>query len=160
MKKLRVVLGAAAVLLAAFFLLTRETPPCRPHDGSLEFWIGDHITEEELRGRETLPGGGDSVIFYGTGYQKEEPRRDVLFSACPCRDGDFVITRIEATDPAVRFFGLTPEASPEELQCILVPMGYTVREEPDGLTARKSGIAVTLKKGEPPALLIAAESPP
>lgn len=129
--------------------LTSE--PFMPEQTSLDLWILQDTEPLDLSEYESIPGWFGAEEIYGKGYEQifvdgegfTDPDHYVkyLISAWPdYADGGEYITKITITDPAVTFFGLNVESSPEEFDRVLSGKGFLRKkniDSPDIVTEYK-----------------------
>lgn len=150
MKRIRL----AALLCALLLLLAGcAKAPEKPADTTLEFWIGDPVTETTFSGfteRYGLMGGRE---YYGTGYvpgvdeggQQTDPEQKVIYTVTAFPDyssGKHAVTRITITDPAVTVFGLNCSSAAEEWDAVFREMGWETED------LGNTGIARAAVKGK------------
>ena len=112
----------------------------RPEDTNLEFWITENVTDYDFSEYTYVPDWGIGS-YYGKDYSPVavtvnrypvEPEHCVIYTAGSYPDvlskGKH-ITRIEITDPAVTFYGITMESSDEEIIAAMTANGYKQHAE-------------------------------
>ena len=122
----------AFLLLAAIIFAQRSVPS---PETNLEFWICDNVNDfdfSEYQPRFGLMGGRE---YYGKGYQPSvgengeqiDPAHCVIYTVTAYPDyasASSHITRITITDPNVRIWGLTVDASSTDIMTVMEQNGF------------------------------------
>ncbi|MBR5871604.1 MAG: hypothetical protein IKZ09_11275 [Clostridia bacterium] len=155
-KKSVFLLLACAVILLSVLTFSQRTVP-RP-ETDLEFWICDNVNDfdfSEYQPRFGLMGGRE---YYGKGYQPSvgengeqiDPAHCVIYTVTAYPDyasASSHITRITITDPNVRIWGLTVDASSTDIMTVMEQNGFRHSTTDIGLTYKRGKISVRFSRG-------------
>lgn len=155
-KKSVFLLLACAVILLSVLTFSQRTVP-RP-ETDLEFWICDNVNDfdfSEYQPRFGLMGGRE---YYGKGYQPSvgengeqiDPVHCVIYTVTAYPDyasASSHITRITITDPNVRIWGLTVDASSTDIMTVMEQNGFRHSTTDIGLTYKRGKISVRFSRG-------------
>ena len=108
----------------------------KPTDTNLEFWITENVTDYDFSEYTYVPDWGIGS-YYGKDYSPVAvtvegypvaPEHCVFYTVSSYPDESSKgkhITRIEITDPAVTFYGITMGSTDEEIIAAMEKNGYT-----------------------------------
>lgn len=154
-KSVFLVLACAAILISVLTFSQRTVP--RP-ETDLEFWICDNVNDfdfSEYQPRFGLMGGRE---YYGKGYQPTvdengeqiDPAHCVIYTVTAYPDyasASSHITRITITDPNVRIWGLTVDASSTDIMTVMEQNGFRHSTTDIGLTYKRGKISIRFSRG-------------
>lgn len=107
---------------------------------TLEFWIGEYVTEDDYDGYATCYSG-----FYGAGYEPSNTSETIpteyyvkyRVGRYPTVDSPRKgVLEIIISDPDVKVFGLTTESGLDEFEKIFISLGATVTKHESVATAK------------------------
>lgn len=111
----------------------------KPADTDLKYWITQTITREDIHKEcvqhTTCDNGAYRSFYIDPRYEPDMTPsgynypldKYILYTVCnysDLADETTAITGIEIKDPSIRVYGLTCSASKEEIDAVLVPLGY------------------------------------
>ena len=129
--------------------------PGKEEGSGLEFWLTenvDNVDFSKYQRRYGLFGGWE---YYGTGYvptegeggEQKDPDAYVIYTVTSYPDYSDIehhITRIMITDPKVSVFGLTKQSSVEEIEPVMLRLGYRQEDygSDNGVLYRKGKVTI------------------
>ena len=160
-------------LIGAFFLFIRNStdnsPPPKPSDTDLAFWIAQDVSQIDFSHYEEITGWFGARQYYGHGYHSTidsdgmtcDPEHFVkyLITAYPdYADGGQYITKIEISDPTITLYGLSVNSSLDAFDETFKNMDYEISSPSEAMqtkihVASKNGIHFILNHSSSPFIL-------
>lgn len=124
---------------------------------NLEFWIAEKVDNVDFSNYQMKYGLFGGNMYYGTGYvptldengEQVDPEHCVVYTVTSYPDymnKAQHITRIEITDPEIKFYGLSINSSREDINMVMQEHGFTVIEDEYGITAKKGKFTFDFNK--------------
>ena len=146
MKKIKKVFAVMLVFVCLFLVVGCNKLP-QP-ETNLEFWIAERVDDVDFSEFQIKQGMFGGYRYYGTGYLPSvdengyqiDPECCVIYTVTSYPDYSskaLHVTRIEITDPEIKFYGLSLNSSKEEIKNIMEKNGFTVEEDACAVYATK-----------------------
>lgn len=158
-KKLKMLICIICLLFACTLAGCGDSLPQKPDDLQVEFWIGDNVDNYDFSGYDMETGWFGCDVYYGLDYkltgndegEMVEPIAYVKYTVSAYPDyssSNSAITAIKITDSNIGFYGLTKDASEQEFEEILAPMGYEIESLVNIIVATMDKTTIALGKTE------------
>lgn len=167
--RLLLVIAAGLMFFAFVWNSMDNSPPQKPNDTNLAFWITQDVSRVDFSHYEEVVGWFGARQYYGHGYHSTinsdgmtcDPEHFVkyLITAYPdYADGGQYITKIEISDPAITLYGLSINSSLDAFDETFENMGYEISSPSDAMqskvhVASKNGIHFILDHSSVPIML-------
>lgn len=140
-RMMRWILPCIAVLLVLAAAVWAGGRLPRP-DTNLEFWIAENVDGVDFSAYQEKYGLMGGRAYYGRGYapltgpngEQIDPEHYVLYTVTSYPDyasSRQHVTRIDITDPAIGFYGVTLRSSAEEIDAAMKQHGFRVQQHPN-----------------------------